>query len=328
MSELQKFLFEGLPVRGAVVQLTDVWQEILARHQQSHAGPTVQTAHGGTTAFLPAVCELVGEMAAAAALLHSTIKFNGALVLQIMGDGPLKLAVAEVQSDMGLRATAKISGDVPVLGGLDALSNVSGQGRCAITLDPQDKLPGQQPYQGIVPLADASGKPFIHLSQVIEAYMQQSEQLPTRVILAANEQCAAGLLVQRLPVEGENNLGVAERDAMDEHFNRIAMLAASLKREELLTLDVNEVLHRLFWQEELRLFDKQQPYFHCTCSYERVAQMLRGLGRDEVESILSEQGQVEVDCDFCGARYQFDPIDAQRLLASDDPLPPASEQLQ
>lgn len=332
MSELQKFLFEGLPVRGALVQLTDVWQEILSRHQEGH---TAQEKDDGPNPFLqPAVSELMGEISAAAVLLRSSVKFNGTLIMQIQGDGPLKLAVAEVQSDMGVRATAQIAKgeELPAVGGVDVLCNAHGQGRCAITLDPQDRQPGQQPYQGIVSLADESGKPLPHLSQVIEGYMHQSEQLPTCVILAADEHRAVGLLVQRLPLEGENNLGesldAAQREEMDEHFNRIALLAKSLKREELLTLDVQEILHRLFWQEDIRLFEKQIPYFHCSCSRERVTQMLRSLGRAEIDSIVSEQGQVEVGCDFCNAVYLFDPVDASQLFVPDDKQPPGSEVLQ
>ena len=328
MSELQKFIFEGLPVRGAIVQLTDVWQETLARHRQSH--PQDGQSSG---LFLPAVCELVGEMSAAAVLLSTTIKFDGTLILQIQGDGPLKLAVAEVQPGLGVRATAKTSGTIPPLGGIDALCNVHGQGKCAITLDPQNRKPGQQPYQGVVPLNDAQGRSFVHLSQVIEGYMQQSEQLPTHIILAADEHRAAGLLIQHLPGAGENNIGAgAELDAdggsANEHFNRLAILAQSLQREELLTLSVHDILHRLFWQEKVRLFGGETPRFQCTCSRERVANMLRGLGQDEVKSIVSEQGAVEVNCDFCGAVYHFDAVDADKLFVPDNQQPPVSDALQ
>ncbi|MFM2329997.1 MAG: hypothetical protein RLZZ494_2100, partial [Pseudomonadota bacterium] len=142
MSELHKFLFEGLPVRGMLVRLTDAWQELLRR----------RATVGG---FAPPVRDLVGEMAAAATLLQANIKFNGSVVLQIMGDGPVKLAVAECRPDLSFRATAKIVGNVPAGAELRALLNVHGQGRCAITLDPQDRLPGQQPYQGVVPLQNA-----------------------------------------------------------------------------------------------------------------------------------------------------------------------------
>ncbi len=319
MSELHKFLFDGLPVRGALVRLTDDWREILRRRAQMD---------GGRSAFAVPVAEFVGELTAAGVLLQSTLRFDGALVLQIYGDGPLKLAVAEVQSDYAFRATAKIVGEVPALGGVERLVNAGGNGRCAITLDPRGRQPGQQPYQGVVPLSGDDGRPLAHLSEVIENYMARSEQLDTRIVLAANDELAAGLLVQRMPLEGEKNLGTADAQALAEHFHRIALLAASLKREELLTLDADTVLRRLFWEEPLRRIERAVPHFACSCSAERVANMLRGLGRAEVEDILAEQGQVEVGCDFCGAQYRFDAVDAARLFTPGGDQPPASQRVQ
>ena len=139
MSELTKFIFEGLPVRGMLVCLNDSWRELLRRRAT-------------VGAYAPEVRVLLGELAAAGVLMQANIKFNGALVLQIFGDGPVKLAVAEVHADLGFRATAKVVGSVPAGAGLEAMVNPHGQGRCAITLDPRDRLPGQQPYQGVVPL--------------------------------------------------------------------------------------------------------------------------------------------------------------------------------
>ena len=326
MSELHKFMFEGLPVRGMLVRLTDAWQEILRRRQEAGGYPA-------------AVTELLGEMAAAATLMQANIKFNGALVMQIQGDGPVKLMVAEVQPDLGLRATATVQGEVADDAPLSHMVNVLGQGRCAITLDPKDRLPGQQPYQGVVPLYGDRGEKLEKLSEVIEHYMLQSEQLDTRLVLAANDRMAAGLLIQRLPLQGEANLagsGVARRDedqiGQNEDYNRIAMLAASLKREELLELDAETILRRLFWEEDVRRFDPltgvDGPRFTCTCSRERVAGMLRSLGQDEVASILAEQGQVEVGCDFCGAHYRFDPVDAAQVFLQPASQPPGSSGVQ
>lgn len=324
MSELQNFLFEGLPVRGALVKLNDAWQEILARHRQAQAGEKEPVR----TFFLPAVSELLGEMTAAAVLLQSTIKFDGLMELQIQGNGPLKMAVAEVRSDFGLRATAKAQADIPAVAGLDVLCNHEGKGRCAITLFPTRQEEGRSAYQGVVPLSDKDGNSFVHLNQVIEAYLMQSEQLPSYMILAADEKQAAGLLVQRLPAYGGNNQVPLERGQVDEHFNRIAILAKSLKREELLTLSSADILKRLFWQEDLRLFDKRYPYFRCSCSRQRVANMLEGLGAVEVQSILEEQNQIEVACDFCGQVYHFDAVDAQQLFVSSSDSPPASGNMQ
>ena len=177
-------------------------------------------------AFRREVRVLLGEMTAAAVLMQANIKFNGALVIQVFGDGPVKLAVAEVQPDLAFRATAKVVGEVPAGAGLEALLNVHGQGRCAITLDPRDRLPGQQPYQGVVPLHGDQREPLQQVSQVLEHYMLQSEQLDTRLVLAANDDIAAGLLIQRLPLAGSGNLRPAERNEDDiglsEAYNRIA----------------------------------------------------------------------------------------------------------
>jgi molecular chaperone Hsp33 len=325
MSELHKFLFDGLPVRGALVRLDDAWTDILSRRH----------ANTGTGAWPPPVAELLGEMAAAGVLMQSNIKFNGALVLQIFGDGPVKVAVAEVQHDMSLRVTAKVVGDVAVSDRLPELVNVHNQGRCAITLDPRDKFPGQQPYQGVVPLHGDRREKLGKLSDVLQHYMLQSEQLDTTLVLAADGKVAAGLLIQRLPLEGEGNLegslvSKANEDeiGLNEHYNRIAILAASLKREELLELDADTILRRLFWEEKVLRFPAQEPRFACTCSRDRVATMIRSLGRDEAESILAEQGQIEVGCDFCGQQYRFDAVDAAQLFTSPGDQPPVTSSVQ
>ena len=307
-----------------LVRLTDAWQDILRRREQAGGYPA-------------AVTELLGEMTAAATLMQANIKFNGALILQIQGDGPVKLAVAEVQPDLSLRSTATVTGEVAADAPLSQMVNLNNQGRCAITLDPKDRLPGQQPYQGVVPLFDDRREKIEKLSEVIEHYMLQSEQLDTRLVLAANDKVAAGLLIQRLPMQGEANLsggGAIRRDedeiGKNEDYNRIAILASSLKREELLELDVDTVLRRLFWEEDLRRFEPlagaQGPRFACSCSRERVSSMLNSLGREEVESILAEQGQVEVGCDFCGAQYRFDPVDAAQVFVQAAKQPPGSGQ--
>jgi molecular chaperone Hsp33 len=319
MSELTKFLFEGLPVRGMLVRLTDGWQEVLRRRQT-------------VGAFAPEVRVLLGEMAAAGVLMQANIKFNGALVLQVYGDGPVKLAVAEVQPDLGFRVTAKVVGEVAPGAQLEALLNVHGQGRCAITLDPKDRLPGQQPYQGVVPLHGDQREPLQRVQQVLEHYMLQSEQLDTRLVLAANDEVAAGLLIQRLPVEGEGNLeGTARNEdaiGLSEGFNRIAILAATLTAEELLTLPADKILHRLFWEESLRVFDPATPHFACTCSRERVRNMLRGLGREESDSLIAERGEVEVGCEFCGLQYRFDAVDVGEMFTPVRDQPPASRGVQ
>ena len=311
MDRLHRFLFDGAPVRGSLVVLRESWREMLARR----AGQP----------YPPPVRALLGEMAAAGVLMQSNIKFNGALILQMYGDGPVKLAVAEVQSDLRFRATAKVVGEVPDTARLEAQLNLHGQGRCSITLDPADKRPGQQPYQGVVPLHGDQREPLQDLSKVLEHYMLQSEQLDTRLLLAANDQAAAGLLIQRLPVEGPSRMsGERNEDqiGLNEDFNRIAHLAATLTPGELLSLDADTILHRLFWEEKLLRFEPRSAGFACSCARERVAGMLRGLGQGEVESIIAERGEVEVGCEFCGRQYRFDAVDAARLFIPQADQPP------
>jgi molecular chaperone Hsp33 len=330
MSELHKFLFDGLPVRGLLVRLTGDWREVLERRESAQ------------DAFPAPVRELLGEMAAAGVLMQSNIKFDGALVMQIHGEGPVKLTVAEVKSDLSFRVTAKVTGEMPAVPRLDTLVNVNGKGRCAITLDPRQKLPGQQPYQGIVALHGDHGEPLHRLSEVLEHYMLQSEQLDTKLVLAANDEVAAGLLIQRLPVEGAGNLGgrasagppqagpapsggstaepawgrssYEDDIGRDEDYRRISMLAATLTSEELLTLDANTILRRLFWEEKVVRYEPVHPQFACSCSRERVGNMLKTLGREEIDGIVVEQGRVEIGCDFCGVKYHFDVVDVGELF--------------
>jgi molecular chaperone Hsp33 len=324
MSQLHKFLFDGLPVRGMLVQLTDVWQEVLKR----------RAANADTGAYPEAVRHLLGEMTAASVLMQSNIKFNGALVMQIFGDGPLKLAVVEVQPDLSLRATAKVVGELGDAKSLPDMVNMHNEGKCAITLDPLNKMPGQQPYQGVVPLFDDQRNKLDKFSDVLQHYMLQSEQLDTTLVLAANDTTAAGLLIQRLPIKGEGNLAAkATMDDEDEigrneDYNRISILAASLTADELLNLDAENILHRLFWEEKLLRFEPLTPSFACSCNRERVSSMIRSLGTDEVESILAELGQVEVGCDFCGQQYRYDAVDAAHIFTGTESQAPSPSSLQ
>lgn len=316
-------------MRGMLVRLTDAWTEIL--HRRASGNPA--------GAYPLPVQNMLGEMVAAATLMQSNIKFNGSLILQIVGDGPVKLAVAEVQPDFGLRATATVTDAIATDASLSMLVNLNNQGKCAITLDPQTRFPGQQPYQGVVSLFGAAGEKLESLSEVLEHYMLQSEQLETTLVLAVDDKVAAGLLIQRLPLEGSRNLAgsrvsLADEDeiGVNEHYKRIAMLASSLKREELLTLDVETILRRLFWEEKLSRFEPMAgdtvPHFSCTCSRERVSHMILELGLAEAQSIVAERGDIEVGCDFCGAHYRFDPIDVARIFREAGASPPASATVQ
>jgi molecular chaperone Hsp33 len=314
LSEVHKFLFDGLPVRGTLVRLTSCWQEILQRRANN----------SNTGAYPTPVSHLLGELTAAAVLMQSSIKFNGSLTLQIAGttgSGPVKLVVAEVQPDLQFRSTATVMGDIAADSNLSDMVNVDNKGRCAVILDPKDKLPGQQPYQGVVPLFDDHKKPIDKLSSVIEHYMLQSEQLDTTMVLAASNTVAAGLLIQRIPMQGEGNLAggmVSKRNedeiGLNEHYNRLAVFAASLKQDELLTLDANEILHRLFWEESVIRYEPLVAKFACTCSRQRVSNMILSLGQAEVQAILAERGDVEVSCEFCGQQQRFDPVDAAQIF--------------
>jgi molecular chaperone Hsp33 len=322
MDELHTFLFEGRPVRGLFVRLSRGWPALLSRREPGDEHP-------------PAVRRLLGEMTAAAVLMHANLRYAGGLVLQIFGDGPVKLAVVEVQPGLSYRATAKVIGEVESDATLVSMVDRHGRGRCAITLDPADKSGGRQPYQGVVDLRagrlDAHGAavapgPVPSVATVIEHYMRQSEQLSTHFVLAADDEGAAGLLVQRLPVEGEANLaGVASAfagaasalasDDADRAFEHAAVLAATLSEAELLRTDVPTVLRRLYHEDDLRMFELRRPAFMCRCSRERVRSMLQSLGQGEVVSVLHERGEVEIGCDFCGLRYRFDAVDVGEMFA-------------
>jgi len=324
LSELHKFLFDGLPVRGIVVRITDAWTEILRR----------RASNTQTGAYPTPVTHMLGEMLAAATLMQSNIKFDGALVMQVMGDGPVRLSVVEVQPDLSMRATATVVADVADDARLSAMVNVGNGARCAITLDPRERLPGQQPYQGVVPLFGDRGEKLESLAEVLQHYMLQSEQLDTTLVLAADDAVAAGLLIQRLPIHGGSNLAgarsQADEDAIgrNEDYNRIATLASSLTRDELLALDVDAILHRLFWQEDVLRFapraDAPRPHFACSCSRDKVGAMIVALGEEEAAGILAERADIEVGCEFCGLQYRFDAIDAAQLFRSPSHTPAGS----
>ncbi|MES2151748.1 MAG: Hsp33 family molecular chaperone HslO [Pseudomonadota bacterium] len=298
---LQKFIFDNAAVRGEFVEISDTWREI----QQRHAYP-------------PAVKTVLGEMVAAAALLSANLKFNGAIIMQIHGDGPVRLLVVECDSELRIRATAKLAEGAMVAddASLTALLNAHGKGRFVITLDPLDKVPGQQPYQGIVPLDGES------MATVIENYMLRSEQLDTRLWLAADATVSRGLLLQKLPRHsGKDDQTKQLSEAEDlETWNRAVVLASTLKQPELLDTDIQTLMNRLFWEETIRVFEPAHPQFHCSCTREKVGNMLKLLGAAEIDAALDELGQLGINCDFCGKHYDFDKVDCAQLFATDAPV--------
>jgi molecular chaperone Hsp33 len=302
--QLQKFLFSAAPVRGEIVSLHSTWQEVLAR--RPYPAP-VQTA--------------LGEMMAACALLSANLKFDGTLIMQIFGDGPVRMLVVQCGSDLSMRATARLADGLsaedmdalPAEMTLGALINVGGKGRCVITLDPANKQPGQQPYQGIVPLNGEDG-PLASIAEVLEHYMHHSEQLDTRLWLAANGDRAVGMLLQKLPGDGGIVPHAGEHDA--DTWERVCTLGGTLSREEMLEQEPQTLFRRLFWQENVRHFEPAHTRFQCTCSREKVGSMLKMLGAEEVEGVIEERGHVEIHCDYCNQRYEFDPVDVAQLFAA------------
>lgn len=287
---LQKFLIENAGVRGELVELSDTWHQVLARHN-----------------YPPAVKVILGELYAASILLCANLKFDGTMIMQIYGDGPVKLLVVECNADLRMRATAKITDGAIIAddASLADLIHAHGEGRFVITLDPNNKMPGQQAYQGIVPLEGSS------IATVIENYMIRSEQLDTKLWLAADDKVARGMLLQKLPSVG----GTAKARGNElENWNRAVVLGSTLKQEELLNTDIKTLLHRLFWEEDLRVFDAQTPQFQCNCTREKVGNMLKMLGEEEISTAISELGQLDINCDFCGKHYQFDKVDCAQLF--------------
>lgn len=274
---LNPFLLENTNVRGRHVDLEATWKAALRN----------------TDYPLP-VQGVLGELMAASLLLIGTLKIRGSLKVEARGEGPVSLVVVQATSEKTVRGLAHWKGPVPAEADLRELMGESGY--LVLTLDPSEE--GQQ-YQGIVGLEGRT------VAGVIEDYFARSEQLPTRLWLAADGARAGGLLLQRLP----------DREGLDpDAWDRAVHLASTLTEGELLSLPSNDLLYRLFNEESVRVFDPEYVNFRCSCSAQRVANMLRGLGRDEVRDILAQEGEVRVHCEFCGKPYVYDAVDAEDLF--------------
>lgn len=284
---LQRFLFENTPVRGNLVNLTQTLQQAL---NKQHLPKGLRKA--------------LGELMAASALLAATLKMDGSLVMQIQSKGALKLLVVECNSDVGstikMRATAKWGDEVTDNQNLFELIE---QGQFMITLDPKEG----QAYQGIVPIEGDS------ISAVLENYMMRSEQIDTKIWLSCDGESAAGMLIQKLPETMNQETQIHDEDI----WNRVGYLAGTVTDEELLNLPTETLITRLFHEEDVRLFESSITQFFCSCTRESVSNMLRMLGDEEINSIIEEQGKIEVNCDFCNAHYAFDKIDAAQLMATE-----------
>jgi molecular chaperone Hsp33 len=277
---LHRFIFEQYPIRGHIVHLDASWRAILEHSQ-----------------YPDAIRNIVGEASAATALLAATLKFKGHLSLQLRGDGPLNLLLAQCTSAFGVRALARHDADLTTQG----FSSLAGGGQLTVMLDNEDE---KQRYQGVVPVVGE------RLSASLEKYFEQSEQLPTRLWLYADGESASGMLLQRLPAKD-----IADLAALDDAWQRVQMFGDTLRAEEMRQFSDREILHRLFNEEDVRLFESSPVFFRCTCSRDRVSGMLQSLGQAEVQSILEEQGHVEVRCDFCNRAYEFDNVDVARIFS-------------
>ncbi len=295
--QLHRFIFENTAVRGNIVQLNNTFITALQHHD-----------------YPPVLKHALGELMAASALLAATLKIEGgALVLQIQGKGALKLLVVECKlksniEAITMRATATLDSKINV----NTLENLSfseliGNGQFIITLDLKNNpIDGNQAYQGIVPIEGDS------IAAMLENYMRRSEQIETRIWLGCDDKIASGMLLQKLP-------DLPEQDA--DAWDRLGYLANTVRDKELLSLSAEDLLHLMFSEEDVRLFDEQPISFSCSCSQTSVGNMLRLLGAKEINSILEERGTIEVNCDFCNKHYEFDKVDAEQLFAVEVPVP-------
>lgn len=279
--QIQRFLFDATNVRGEIVNLQQAYAEVLDKH-----------------AYPQAVSRQLGELLSAVALLTETVKLDGTVSLEVRGQGPVRLLMAESNPGGDLRAIARLDDEAALPEENTSLTSLVGEAQIVITLDPRE---GQR-YQGIVAVEADS------LGACLEDYFARSEQLATRLWLAADGRRAAGMLLQQLPDDEANS----DPDA----WERTVHLATTLRDTELLDLEQRELLHRLFHEEQTRVFDPKALRFGCTCTRERIANALHGLGAEELRNIVREQGEVETQCHFCHSHYRFSAADIESLIES------------
>lgn len=284
--QLHRYLFEQFAVRGELVTVSETWKQIL----ENHSYP------------LP-VKNILGELLVATSLLTATLKFAGDITVQLQGDGPMTLAVINGNNQQQMRGVARVQGEVPE--GAD-LKTLVGNGFLVITITPEE---GER-YQGVVGLEGDT------LAACLEDYFLRSEQLPTRLFIRTGEVdgqlAAGGMLLQVLPAQ----------NAQGNDFEHLATLTETIKAEELFTLPANEVLWRLYHEEEVTLYDPQDVEFKCTCSRERCAGALRTLPDEEIDSIMAEDGEIDMNCDYCGSHYVFNSMDIAEIRNNASPADP------
>lgn len=271
--QMHRYLFENHAVRGELVNLSETWREIVSGHD-----------------YPQPVQQLLGELLVATSLLTATLKFEGDITVQLQGDGALNLAVINGNNRQEMRGVARVQGDIAPG---STLKDMVGNGYLVITISPEK---GER-YQGVVGLEGDT------LAACLEDYFMRSEQLPTRLFIRTGEHegqaGAAGILLQVLPAQ----------DTDKEDFNHLATLTETIKTEELIGLPANEVLWRLYNQEEVTIYEPQNVSFKCTCSRERCGEVLKTLPQTEVDQILQEDGQIDMHCDYCGSHYIYDAVD-------------------
>jgi molecular chaperone Hsp33 len=279
----QRFLFDDTHIRGEVTTLGESYQAIQQRQD-----------------YPPVITAILGEFLAAASLLSATLKFKGIVSIQAIGRGAVKSIMAECTNNTQLRGIVK--GDYHSIDSNESFSSLLGSATLAITIEPE----GRERYQGLVLLDKDS------LSECLEYYFAQSEQLSTKIKLAANQQTAAGILIQEMPRGNDH-------EQAQEAWQHLSLLLESLKPEEQLELNHEEQLYRLFHEQQVRIFDPESLQFFCSCSKARTAKMLSSLGPDEVNKLFEEQGAIGVTCEFCGQHYHFDPSDSSDIFDQTKP---------
>lgn len=284
-NKLHRFIFENTHVRGEWVTLQSAWQEI---QQKSN--------------YPDAVRNVLGESLAAISLLAESLKLEGSLVLQIRGTQPVTMLVVQATSDGGVRGIAKWDGEISD----DAtFSELFGNGTMVISVEQKN---GGDRYQSLVSLQGAN------LAECLGEYFNQSEQLQTKLWLSADKNRAAGFMLQSLPADDTNHKNELDNDG----WQHATVLADTLSTQELLELDVDVLLHRLYHEDDVRLFDAQKLRFECTCSQEKIENTVRSIGETEANEIVEEQGSISIDCEFCNTHYELDKVDLKRLFISAD----------
>jgi len=289
---LHRFQLENLNVRGEWLSLNQSWQEIQ-----------------NTTEYPSAVKKVLGEALVAISLLADSLKFDGSLVLQIHGTFPVSMLVVQATSDGSIRGLANWQGEINSNASFSELfkaADKNGQGTMAISVEPS--FDQGERYQSLVSLEGES------LAECFKQYFAQSEQLNTSLWLAVDDKTAAGLMLQSLPAEEAVTADISQEDGWDH----ASILADTIKNKELLTLPAPDLLHRLYHEEDLRIYDAKPIRFECSCSQEKIEHTVRSIGKEEANSIIEEQGSITVDCDFCNTNYVLDRVDVTRLFSDAD----------